>query len=204
MENQLILPPIHSQACPDFPIVQYADDTLLIMQGCNSQLLHAKSLLRYFAAYTGLKVNYSKSNIIPINISQERIQSFSVTLGCNVGTLPFSYLGMPLSLTKPKVSDFMIILQRISSRLAGCSTFLSYGEKLVLIKSVFTSLPIFFLCTLPFPVTVLQQINKYLRHCFWRKYGMEDRRTALIAWEKVCKPKQSPASQTSPQILQLS
>ena len=31
MENDLIKAPIISQACPDFPIVQYADDTILIM-----------------------------------------------------------------------------------------------------------------------------------------------------------------------------
>lgn len=33
------------------------------------------------------------------------------------------------------------------------------------------------------------QLNKYLRNFLWRKFGMEDRGTTLIAWSKVCLPK---------------
>jgi hypothetical protein len=51
-----------------FPIVQYADDTLLILQACPSQLLALKNLLLAFGAATGLKVNYDKTCIMPINI----------------------------------------------------------------------------------------------------------------------------------------
>jgi hypothetical protein len=39
------------------------------------------------------------------------------------------------------------------------------------------------------PISILEQVNKYLRHCFWRKYGMDDKGTALIASQKACKPK---------------
>ena len=59
--------------------------------------------------------------------------------------------------------------------------FLSYGDKLILIKSVFTSIPTFFMSTLELPTGIVEQINKYLRHCFWRKYGMEDKGTTLIS-----------------------
>lgn len=53
----------------------------------------------------------------------------------------------------------------------------------------FYSLPIFFMCTLSPPIGVMEQIKKYLKHFFWRKYGMEDKGTSLIAWDKVCQPK---------------
>lgn len=36
MQRGVIEPPIHS--CPDFPILEYADDTLIIMQACPEQL----------------------------------------------------------------------------------------------------------------------------------------------------------------------
>jgi hypothetical protein len=57
----------------DFPIVQYADDTLLIMEACPQQLLVLKSILNTFAYSTGLKMNYSKSSMFPINIFTERL-----------------------------------------------------------------------------------------------------------------------------------
>jgi retron-type reverse transcriptase len=45
----------------DYQIVQYADDTLLVMQADARQLFFLKALLNSFADSTGLKVNYSKS-----------------------------------------------------------------------------------------------------------------------------------------------
>jgi hypothetical protein len=49
----------------EFPIVQYVDDTLLVLEACPRQLLALKTLLNTFAESTGLKVNYHKSNIYP-------------------------------------------------------------------------------------------------------------------------------------------
>jgi hypothetical protein len=43
----------------DFPIVQYADDTLLILQADSDQLSALKLLLKDFAQATGLRVNYA-------------------------------------------------------------------------------------------------------------------------------------------------
>jgi hypothetical protein len=45
----------------DFPIIQYADDTLLIMPADRDQLLVLKDLLQKFSLSTGLKINYNKS-----------------------------------------------------------------------------------------------------------------------------------------------
>lgn len=42
---------------------------------------------------------------------------------------------------------------------------------------------------LAMPVGEIDQINKYLRHCFWRKYGSEEAGKAMISWERVYKLK---------------
>jgi retron-type reverse transcriptase len=69
MTQDLIERPIPCRACPDFPIIQYADDTLVILPPEVDQLMmHLKSLLLNFVAATGPKVNYGKSNLIPINV----------------------------------------------------------------------------------------------------------------------------------------
>ena len=93
----------HSQ---DFSILQYANDTLIFMKGDANQLFFLKALLHSFAESTGLKVNYSKSMMIHVNISEERLHILSQTFGCSKGSLPFTYLGLPLSLYKPSVADF--------------------------------------------------------------------------------------------------
>lgn len=94
---QAPLPQAHS----DFVIVQYADDTLLLMQADASQLIYLKDLLHSFANSTGLWVNYSKSHMIPINLEAQQTEFLAQTFGCQIGTMPFTYLGLPMGTTKP-------------------------------------------------------------------------------------------------------
>lgn len=45
----------------DFPVIQYADDTLFIMEAEANQLFFLKGILQSFFESTSLKVNYHKS-----------------------------------------------------------------------------------------------------------------------------------------------
>ena len=81
----------------DFPVIQYADDTLIIMPACPQQILIMKELLNRYAASTGLHINYGKSMMIPLNMTSQHAEQIAQTLGCTVGTMPFTYLGLPLS-----------------------------------------------------------------------------------------------------------
>lgn len=56
----------------DFPIVQYVDDILIVMPAEVDQLQHLQSILGEFSSSTGLKVNFSKSSLLPINVNDER------------------------------------------------------------------------------------------------------------------------------------
>jgi hypothetical protein len=112
VQEGLLIPPLPIPNT-DFPIVQYADDTLLILQACPAQLIALKDLLQTFGTATGLKVNYSKSCLMPVNITDERLQFLAHTFGCAVGTLPFTYLGLPLGTSKPSVQDLSPIVDQI-------------------------------------------------------------------------------------------
>lgn len=87
----------------DFPIVQYTDDTLLILPGDARTLFNLKGLLRSFSDSTGLHVNFEKSFLVPINMSATRATHLARTFGCSVGDMPFTYLGLPLGTTKPTI-----------------------------------------------------------------------------------------------------
>ena len=72
MRNGLISAPIHTNSDQDFPVIQYADDTILVMQANAAQLHQLKNLLMYFSTFIGLRVNYEKSVIVPINTTMIR------------------------------------------------------------------------------------------------------------------------------------
>jgi hypothetical protein len=74
----------------DYPIVQYADATLVIMQAEAKQLFVFKCLLQSFASSTGLKVNFNKSYIVPINVDEEKPKILASTLGCMIESMSFT------------------------------------------------------------------------------------------------------------------
>ena len=149
----LPIPIEHNQ---DFPILQYADDTLIIAEGDTRQLFFLKSLLNTFSLCTGLKVNYRKTMMVPINVSDEKMETLSRTFGCGIGSLPFTYLSLPLSLTKPKFQDFMPLISRCEKRLSSISSLLSQAGRLELTSAIFTSLPTFYMCSLELPKAVIK------------------------------------------------
>lgn len=178
--------PIPLSYSQDFPILQYADDTLVILEGCEIQLQHLKAILQDFAASTGLKVNYGKSMMIPINMSEDRGGMLAQSFGCIIGHMPFNYLGLPLGLTKPRVEEFMPLVSRCERRLMSTSVYLNQAGRLQVTNAVFSSLPMFYLCTFLMHKTVIKQIDKYRKYVLWRGGDVNAKTPSKAAWSMVC------------------
>jgi hypothetical protein len=185
-EMGLFSSPLPLQHSSDFPVIQYVDDTLLIMEASARQLVTLKSLLFSFSNSTRLRVNYS---MYPINITDQKLDHLAQTFDCVKGSLPFTYLGLPLSLRKPKVIDFSPLVTKCERRLVATSSFLNQAGRLQIANSVITALPTFALSTFQMHKTVLDQIDKYRRHCIWRGSDMQSKKPSKVDWEKVRKPK---------------
>jgi hypothetical protein len=181
--------PIPLPSDNEFSILQYADDTLIFMQGDVNQLQHLKDILQTFAESAGLRVNYEKSFMVPINVTEERLDILATTLGCNKQTLPFTYLGLPLSLTKPSVAHFWPLVSKCERRLVNFSSFLSEAGRLQLVNVVLTALPTFTMCTFLLPKQIIKQIDKFRKHCLWRGSDLNNKKPSKAAWPLVCKPK---------------
>jgi len=106
--------------------------------------------------------------MLPINISETKFDHLANTFGCSNGLFPFTYLGLPLGLTKPKVEDFLPLVNKCERRLACASSLLSQAGKLELTNAILTAFPTFHLCALALPKGVLKQIDKLRKHCLWR------------------------------------
>lgn len=77
--------------------LQYADDTVILMDCDDHTIKNMKFLLYCFEWMSRLKINYHKSevNVFGVNkMEQERIANM---LNCNVGSLPMTYLGLPVN-----------------------------------------------------------------------------------------------------------
>jgi hypothetical protein len=172
----------------DFPIIQYADDTLLIMPADLEQVIALKEVLKVYSDSTGLHINYHKSSMMAINVDDEVMQQLANGFGCQIGTLPFTYLGLAVGTTKPMIQDLTPIVHRLERRLTATSCFLSQGARLQLIVSAISSLPLHMLCTVRIPPGILKKFNRIIRQCLWRD-NVDTPKQSLAAWDMVCKPK---------------
>jgi hypothetical protein len=127
--------------------------------------------------------------MIPLNMSQEQAAILSSTFGCQLGTLPFTYLGLPMGTTKPRVEDYMPLMDKTERRLTSISAFLTQAGRLQLVNSVLSSLLTYAMCSLKILVAVLDFIDRARRHCLWRGSDDNAKGRSLPAWPKVTKPK---------------
>lgn len=111
------------------------------------------------------------------------------TLGYQIGTMSFTYLGLPLGLSRLTVTNFTPILTRVEKHLMGISKMLTYAGRLILLNSVYSSLPTFNMCTLKLPVEILEQLDKYRKHYLWNEGDLSKKGGCLVAWETESKSK---------------
>ena len=123
----------------------FVDDTILFCDTDVEQILHIRLLLLSFQVVTGLKVNVHKCEMVPIG-EVDDVHALANILGYKVGSLPMSYLGMPLGASHNSPSIWNSILEKIERKLAGWKKlYLSKGGRLILLKSTLSSLPTYFL-----------------------------------------------------------
>lgn len=158
--DSLLELPLPANVAGNYPVIQYADDTLLFMKSFPQQLHALKDILTGFAHDSGLKVNFHKSMIVPINTPDEPLLALTSVLGCSIGSLPFTYLGMPLGLKKPSASDLMPLVKKCEKRLLVTANMLSQGGKLVLVNSVLSSYPTFLMGLLKVHKTIIKHLDK--------------------------------------------
>jgi hypothetical protein len=49
----------------------------------------------------------------PINMDDSRLSHFVNTVNCQRGSFPFTYLGLPLGITKPTLEHFIPLVVRV-------------------------------------------------------------------------------------------
>jgi hypothetical protein len=127
----------------DFPIIQYANDTLIIMKAYQRDLFCLKGIFHPFLLATGFRINFHKSCLLPINLDTVKNGQLAAMFGCQVGASSFTYLGLPMDHTKSKIKDYLPFISKIDRRLNATNTWLSMAGRLTLVNSTFSAMSIF-------------------------------------------------------------
>lgn len=95
-------------------LLQYADDTIIMVEGSEGDIANLKFLLLYFQQMSGLTINFSKSEVMVLGYSEDERQSIADRLNCRLGTFPSSYLGIPISDSRLSVADLRPTVVKIT------------------------------------------------------------------------------------------
>lgn len=160
---------IHSiQAARGAPFAShllFADDLVIF---CRANMREARAMddiLVTYCGWSGQLVNKVKSSIyFSPNSLPEVTSTISNFLNLKLMKKGSKYLGLPLFWGKDKSKHFAEIKERIQSKVSGWkSKILSQSGKTILIKSVATSLPQYYMQSLHFPIGWCYQVDKILK-----------------------------------------
>ncbi|XP_060212233.1 uncharacterized protein LOC132639857 [Lycium barbarum] len=167
----------------------FADDLLLFTRGDLPSVSVMHKYFTIFSQASGLQENLGKSSVYFGGVKQADRESILSRLGYSHGTLPFKYLGVPLSTQKISLIQWQPLLSRITARISSWTARkLSYAGRIQLIKSVLFGIQAFWAQLFIFPAKVLKLLEAHYRSYLWSGSGTITKK-ALVAWERVCMPK---------------
>ncbi|KAJ9556398.1 hypothetical protein OSB04_011012 [Centaurea solstitialis] len=125
--------------------LQYADDVIFFGECEAENIVNLTKLLKCFHEVSGLKVNINKCNIFGIGVPDDEVLGWTRVIGCGSGSLPFTYLGLPVGASMKKVSHWEKVIIKFKNKLSSWKAkWLSFGGRLSLVKSVLSSLPLYY------------------------------------------------------------
>jgi len=165
--------------------LQYADDTILFTDVEESHLVNLKSILLWFEQISGMRVNFHKSEIIPMNLSDLEAHDLSHFFSCPLGEFPIKYLGIPLHYDNLRREDIQPLVDKMLKKIAGWrGKLLSYAARLVLIKACLASIPVYLLSFIKFLKWAIRIIHTHMANFLWND-NPEAHRYHLINWDTV-------------------
>ncbi|KAK2388094.1 hypothetical protein QL285_061811 [Trifolium repens] len=178
---------LHSK-CENLNIINlsFADDLLIFTRGdiVSVDLVMAK--LRAFSNSTGLVVNPSKCKVYYGGVDDTTKRNIREATSFADGSLPFRYLGVPLTSKKLSIHHYMPLVDRIVDRIHSWSAkLLSHAGRLQLICSVTFVVANYWMQCLPLPKKVIQKINAICRSFLWSG-GVTITKKSPVAWDRVC------------------
>ncbi|KAL4303856.1 hypothetical protein GQ457_10G018960 [Hibiscus cannabinus] len=134
------------EVVPGFALshLQFIDDTIMFFYASLEVARNVQRVLFCFQAYSGLQINFGKSSLVAVGVEADLVEEVSGLLRCEVGSLPFMYLGLPLGFNPREKGVWDPLVSRVRSRLAGwkrCS--LSFAVRVTLVNSVLSSLRVY-------------------------------------------------------------
>ncbi|XP_060179779.1 uncharacterized protein LOC132609685 [Lycium barbarum] len=170
LNNEPDFIPFHmNKRGPQINHLAYADDIVIFCSGKQSSINLVMSHIEKYENASGQKINGEKSLFITDpKASAQRINKMRNCTGFMEKSFPFTYLGCSLYKGRKKLIYFENMAMKVANRLNSWQgNMLTFGGKMIMIKNVLQSLPIYTLSAMSPPKGTLTLIEKYFAR-WWR------------------------------------
>jgi Reverse transcriptase (RNA-dependent DNA polymerase) len=97
--------------------LHFANDTLLFLEA-SAYVIHAlRWILIGFKNLSDMKINFLKYEMIPLNLNENEGKQLASNFECKIGSLPISYLCIPLHWKTLTASDWQFLIDKIEHKL---------------------------------------------------------------------------------------
>jgi hypothetical protein len=180
--------------CPPIHSMLFADDLLVCGQATEQEATRMKNILQEFCNRSGQTPNWTKSGIL----FSKHVDNHISQVIRNIFPVPvidsnFVHLGHPLIIPgKDRNAAYNFVLEKFKSKLSTYKADqLSHAARLELIKSVFSSIPVYYMSNILFTKKFIAKLTGIIRHFWWTGIRQEPNSKSLClrAWKDICTPK---------------
>ena len=157
----------------------FVDDMLSFCKDSGEEMSYLSWTLMWFEATSGLRINLEKSSILLLG-RMGNVESSVRKVGCKVGELPMTYLGLPFGANHKVESVWDGVEERYRKRLALWKRqYISKGGRITLIRSTLSNMFIYFLSLMRIPKKVKRDLRTFKGISFGEG-GPIERKTHLV------------------------
>jgi hypothetical protein len=122
-------------------------------------------------------------------MTDEKVELMVGVFGCKRQEMPFTYLGLHMGTTRPRVEHYEPIMNMMERQLTSISSFLTHAGHLQLVNSVLSASPTYTMYSHAVPITMHEYFDRARKHNMWRNSDSNAKSKPLVAWKKCTKPK---------------
>lgn len=170
----------------------FVDDMILFGLAANSEATDIKATLDTYMKYSNQKINSKNSKIYVFNSDQNLTKSIIDILGFHQEKLPSQYLGIPFFTGASFLSHWDKVIQIIPKIISSWKgRWLSLSGIILMIKTVLSKIPNYFMAILKAPRTIISIIEKSIRSFLWKGNMDGKKKIPFISIKDICSNKLS-------------
>ena len=171
-------------------LLQYTDDTIVCLRNDLEGARNMKLLLYVYELMSGMKINFSKSEIITIHGDNELDKPFADLFNCQIGKPSIKYLGVRVSSSRLHVRDWDPLVEKNAKNLSAWKGgSMSIARRTTMITANLSSSFIYHMSIYLLPKTITNKLDSQRRSFLWQG-GSQKKKYHLVKWSVICKSKQ--------------